>query len=286
MKKLLFTLIVFGFLIILDINLFSFSSGITGLTKKNGADIGCVCHSNHKPNPQVSVFFTGPDSAQPGQTIIYKIKLSHGPAVRGGFDVATYWGVLDTVSTDTTVRKDIADGELTHKAPKPFVNDTVSWTFKYTAPLTPRYDTLYAVANSTNFNGQSDTLDQWNFSANFPIRVGIPFGIINNNEVAKSFSLGQNYPNPFNASSKFKVQIPAEILRGQGLKSGRVKVTVFDILGNEVGILLNQQLKAGEYEVEFDGTDLPSGVYFYKLSIINSELSVDFTDTKKMILLK
>src|SRR5437667_1990734 len=104
---------IFIFLISLAVNLFSFSTGITGLTKKNGGNIGCVCHSNHKPNPQVSVFFNGPDSVAVGQTVNYRLYLLHGPAVRGGLDVASHADTtsLKTSNLDGKVRTQ--DAELT-----------------------------------------------------------------------------------------------------------------------------------------------------------------------------
>jgi hypothetical protein len=97
-------------------------------------------------------------------------------------------------------------------------------------------------------------------------------GISNNNsDIPKEYSLSQNYPNPFNPSSKFKVQIA---------KLSDVKVTVFDVLGREVKTFVNGLLNPGIYEFEFDGTNFPSGVYFYKLE------SAQFSETKKMILIK
>ncbi len=90
------------------------------------------------------------------------------------------------------------------------------------------------------------------------------------------FSLEQNYPNPFNPSTKIKFEIP-----GQARNDNRlVTLKVYDVLGNEVAILVNEQKQAGIYEVEFDGTELPSGIYLYQLKAGN------FVETKKMILLK
>jgi hypothetical protein len=87
----------------------------------------------------------------------------------------------------------------------------------------------------------------------------------------ETYKLYQNYPNPFNSSSKIKMQIS---------KLGNVKLTVYDILGREIAALVNEQLAAGTYEVQWESTDHPSGVYFYKLT------AGDFSQTKKMVLLK
>jgi uncharacterized delta-60 repeat protein len=99
--------------------------------------------------------------------------------------------------------------------------------------------------------------------------------------VPDRFFLSQNYPNPFNPSTKIKFSIP--LSRGVPTSSGRgvsVKLTIYDLLGHEVATLVNEQLHPGTYEVSGDGTNYPSGVYFYKLS------AGGFSVTKKMVLLK
>ena len=90
-------------------------------------------------------------------------------------------------------------------------------------------------------------------------------------EIPNGISLHQNYPNPFNPNTKIKFQIA---------KMFDVKLVVYDILGCEVATLVNERLKAGTYEVDFEGRELPSGVYFYTL------ISDSFKETKKMILIK
>jgi len=104
-------------------------------------------------------------------------------------------------------------------------------------------------------------------------------------EIPDKFSLSQNYPNPFNPVTKILFNIPLwpAFRRGvdaEGRRGVLIKLIIYDILGREIKILVNEQLKPGTYEVEFDGTDLPSGVYFYKL------ITKDFLETKKMVLIK
>jgi Secretion system C-terminal sorting domain/Kelch motif len=94
--------------------------------------------------------------------------------------------------------------------------------------------------------------------------------------IPANFSLYQNYPNPFNPSTQIKFDIPAS-MKGQ---TSNVKLVIYDLLGREVAILVNQQLRPGTYEVEWNATNYPSGVYYYKLT------SREFTETKKMILIK
>ncbi len=85
------------------------------------------------------------------------------------------------------------------------------------------------------------------------------------------FELLQNYPNPFNSSTNIKFRIN---------KSGLVKLTVFDITGKEIFVLLNSYLNPGVYNLNFNGLELASGIYFYKLS------SGDKTMTRRMAIIK
>ena len=71
-----------------------------------------------------------------------------------------------------------------------------------------------------------------------------------------NYFLAQNYPNPFNPGTTISFAIAED---------GKVTLRIFDILGNEIETLVNSKLTAGKYEVEFNGTDLPSGVYLYSL---------------------
>ena len=98
-------------------------------------------------------------------------------------------------------------------------------------------------------------------------------------DLLKNYELSQNYPNPFNPSTKIRYTIPAVTLRGT---KGSVSVTlkVYDILGNEVATLVDEDKKPGIYEVEFSITNLASGIYIYRLQ------ASEFSDTKKMVLLR
>ncbi len=99
-----------------------------------------------------------------------------------------------------------------------------------------------------------------------------------NNLTIDNFDLYQNYPNPFNPITKIKYTIPSTPLSfGEGLG---VRLIVYDVLGNEIATLVNEEKPAGVYEVEFNASQLSSGVYFYKLQ------AGSFNQTKKMIILK
>jgi hypothetical protein len=95
-------------------------------------------------------------------------------------------------------------------------------------------------------------------------------------EVPKSFSLYQNYPNPFNPSTKIKFCLPNPS-EGGGMET---KLIVYDGLGREAAVLVDEQLKPGTYEVDWNGTNFASGVYYYSLH------AGDYLETKKMLMIK
>lgn len=93
----------------------------------------------------------------------------------------------------------------------------------------------------------------------------------NNIEIPQKVTLNSNYPNPFNPSTIIGYSLP---------QSGFVQLKVYDVLGREVAVLVNEQQKPGNHEVQFDASGLSSGIYFYKLR------SEGFIQTKKMLLLR
>jgi photosystem II stability/assembly factor-like uncharacterized protein len=90
-------------------------------------------------------------------------------------------------------------------------------------------------------------------------------------EIPNKFLLHQNYPNPFNPATKIKFSLP---------KAGLVSLKIYNLLGQQVSELVNQNLNAGVYEYNFDGAGLPSGVYFYRLE------TGGVIETKRMMLIK
>ncbi|MBK7630583.1 MAG: T9SS type A sorting domain-containing protein [Ignavibacteriales bacterium] len=100
----------------------------------------------------------------------------------------------------------------------------------------------------------------------------------NNSKVVKDFQLYQNFPNPFNPNTKIHYFIP-NIITAAG-RNLNVVIKIYDVLGNEIKTLVNEEKPAGNYEFDFIASYLPSGVYFYRLQ------AGHFSQTKKMILLK
>jgi hypothetical protein len=100
----------------------------------------------------------------------------------------------------------------------------------------------------------------------------LPVSVENeNNFIPDEIELEQNYPNPFNPETKIRYTIH---------KSSLVKLNVYDVLGNKISTILNEYTNAGKFETTFDGSELPSGMYFYNLVRGNNSM------TKKMMLIK
>jgi hypothetical protein len=99
----------------------------------------------------------------------------------------------------------------------------------------------------------------------------IPTGVTPLTASPSVFNLSQNYPNPFNPSTTIRFDVRT---------SGNVSMKVFDVLGREVEVIVNEYLKLGSYSVQFSGDNLPSGVYYYELR------AESYTETKRMMLVK
>jgi len=103
-------------------------------------------------------------------------------------------------------------------------------------------------------------------------------GVINiSNNTPEKFELDQNYPNPFNPVTKIRYSITQRAL---------VNITVYDILGNKVSEIVNNEQNSGTYEAGFDASGFASGVYIYRISALSTEGNALFSDTKRMILIK
>lgn len=100
-----------------------------------------------------------------------------------------------------------------------------------------------------------------------------------NNEIPKEFALQQNYPNPFNPVTRINYDLPVD---------GPVTLKIFDMTGREVAALVNETQKAGTYSVQFNGSNLASGIYFFRINVGNSSANTmnSFVQTRKMVLIK
>jgi xylan 1,4-beta-xylosidase len=155
------------------------------------------------------------------------------------------------------------------------IGNTGSWTTYATftadvlAPVSGRHDVYL------KFKGSGSAklfLLQWLFfkDKSHP-ETSTSVGELQSSQLPKRFELGQNYPNPFNPTTNISFNLP--------LKSF-VSLKIFDLLGREVAILINEEMSAGTYSWQWSATKMSSGIYFYQMQ------AGSFTDTKKLILLK
>ncbi|MFB3055680.1 MAG: T9SS type A sorting domain-containing protein, partial [Ignavibacteriaceae bacterium] len=117
------------------------------------------------------------------------------------------------------------------------------------------------------------------FSGTLIVDKPIISGATTPQAVPEEYTLFQNYPNPFNPTTKITFYIP---------QLSFVTLKVYDVLGNEIATFVNEEKPTGSYEVEFNTSDLPSGIYFYRLQAGDPSIKSrqSFVETKKMLLLK
>jgi len=243
---------------------------LIGCTELNGS--GCVCHTTEK-DTLVKVWVEGPDSLIVGQTGLYKMFMVGGPAEAGGYNVAGRFGEMILVDTFST-QHPLTLNELTQafSLPFPTTQDTIYWEFGYKAlESASDWDTIYSCGLSLVWDSIPDFRDRWNFGPKFPVKILSVTDVKEDAVTPAEFVLYQNYPNPFNPTTAIEFRIS---------DFGFVNLKIYDVLGKEVANLLGEEKSPGEYEVTFDASALPSGIYFYKLELSGS------SKTKKMILLK
>ncbi|MCU0372082.1 MAG: T9SS type A sorting domain-containing protein [Ignavibacteria bacterium] len=248
----LITLVIFSFS-----DLSAYPNGITGRTKKTSSQ---GCGSCHNSGTGITGIITGPDSVLAGQTVTFTLTLtSTSGSGKYGVDIAAKNGTLAVVSGSGLK---LSSGELTQSSAITYVSPKLI-DFSYTAPSSAGTDTLYATVD----RGHSG---QWAWAPNKGIKVYTLSGI-SNNEIPVKFYLSQNYPNPFNPVTKINFGIA---------RSSNVKVTVYNLLGKETAVLVNDFHQAGNYYVNFDASKLSSGIYYYRID------AGEFTEVKKMTLVK
>jgi hypothetical protein len=181
-----------------------------------------------------------------------------GPGMNDSISVSGIWGVKFTDDTSFTWTKF-----------EPGLNDTAGniSTFGVKSGADTNFFFLFGGFKNPNVLASAQ---KYTFATPPP-----PIGIINNHgEIPSEYKLWQNYPNPFNPVTKIKFSVPA------GRQNQLVRIAVYDIIGREISVIVNENLAAGNYEAEFNGKNLASGLYFYMLK------TGVYTDTKKMILIK
>ena len=194
----------------------------------------------------------------------FDTSLEHGNSVvrcpDDGFIIAGYTSMIIYGQADVVITKINADGDTL------WVKMLGGSDQEMGRSICKTVNSEYIILGSTNAQGAGGT-DLWLIL----LEKESPSSVENYLVSPNSFSLTQNYPNPFNPSTKISWQSP--VGSWQTLK-------IYDVLGNEVATLVNEYKPAGRYEVEWNASELPSGVYFYQLRAEN------YIETKKMTLVK
>jgi hypothetical protein len=134
--------------------------------------------------------------------------------------------------------------------------------------------TVHALVNNQSYwwRVKAKNAAGWGpFSEQRKFQVKIQTGIPGNEKIVEEFRLSQNYPNPFNPTTKITFSLK---------KAGKTTLVVYNMLGEKVSTLVDEKLSQGNYEVDFNASALPSGMYFYQLN------SSEFSSLKKMLLMK
>ncbi len=257
-------------LIIWVIVVYASSNGIIGRTPLSN-NPGCTCH-NSSPTTGVTVSISGPNELEINQTGSYTVTIQGGPLSAAGINIAKNSGTLANIDGSLKLSSD----ELTHTSPKTPSNNAVTFDFQYTAPANPGEAIIAATGNSVNLLGNSSG-DAWNFADSFAITINTTTNIaVVKKKLPKIFELRQNYPNPFNPKTTISYTVGAY----HDTPLQKVNLTIFNILGEKITILVSEFQPAGDYSVNFDGSNLESGTYFYVLSVDGQSQS------RRMLLLK
>jgi hypothetical protein len=167
--NILLAVVFLSFTLMAYSGLFEVSADRIGGTQLNGD--GCVCHSFYEDST-VFVWVEGPDTLAVGETGLYKMFLTGGPAEAGGYNVAGRFGTM--IATDSLSVWDYrAPNELTQAFPLvfPTPQDTIFWPFAYTASDSSDLDTIYSVGLSIVYDSIPDFYDLWAFGPKFPLTI-------------------------------------------------------------------------------------------------------------------
>ncbi len=240
----------------------SASGGPNGFYRST--DYGATFSANLNPNKNIYGIL------QKSPNDLFTVSTTTG----GPFDRSTNGGLNWTTVTSGYVGRGIADGDLpghiyisgnggvfyTTNGGTSFINDNL--TFSANQIVKSGNYMFAALSGATNGGVWVRT---------FPLGIQTV-----SNEVPERFSLSQNFPNPFNPTTKIKFELSST----SATSVAQTSLSVYDVLGREVEILVNEDLAPGTYEVEWDASGFSSGVYCYQLT------TGDFSETRKMLLVK
>lgn len=274
-----------------QINGSSYLAGVSSVNVGQGiiVDTSYVVSQN-----QISMKVSIPDSIKPGNRFVSVTNASPG----GGNSNSVNFMVADNPPTQVRLfSPGNSDTLQLYNPPKPVVfswfrstDSDIGDSVTYSVHIVGAgLDTVFASLQDTSLSTgimpflKVSSIYGWSVSVtdgytvvaspdSFLFRTSDKVTAVHNvKESPKSFALYQNYPNPFNPSTIIAYDVP---------KPSHVRIMIYDYLGREVARLVDEQKNAGSYEVKFDASALPSGVYFYRLA------AGGFVETKKLVVVK
>ncbi len=188
----------------------------------------------------------------------------------GNYDVWGWYPSNSSLSSNSKFRISASENIEVIKSQK---TDGGQWNYLADASLNQEEKIFISLDDNANGKVAADA---------FRIIYNSPISSVKENIQPKDFVLFQNYPNPFNPSTTIRYTAPPNLPKGEAL----IQLKIYDVLGNEIAVLVNEQQQPGTYEVNFNASNLASGVYFYRLTIIGSNQNKNLTQTKKLLFLK
>ena len=188
--------------------------------------------------------------------------ITHSAYIFGDYDPATIPGIVNGVKTENAG----SNAGITK-----FTDLTENFGQSAYTSTIDNFPIGSLIWDDVKFANFSSVTDYQEVIARYVALGGMMTGVREGSGSADVFNLSQNYPNPFNPSTTIKFELP---------KASNVNLTVYDVLGREVSVLVDGTKGAGTYETKFDGSGLASGVYFYRLQ------AGSFVSTKRLLLLR
>jgi hypothetical protein len=232
-------------------------------------------------NPYFGYLYTGLAKAVATKYTNPVVPFTSGTIASLGARYLTYSGGTDLHITFNTSSSSLVIKAVELGTPSRVLNVTPGVEFRESGFGTT-YPTIHFVIINTSQSASAD----YSFQSNDGIQLDVPDPAAFLPTVAR---LEQNYPNPFNPKTGVRFQVSGVREAGAGGQGSgvSVKLVVYDLLGREVAVLVNERKSPGSYEVSFDGSGLPSGVYIYRLTAgLPDRQAGSFEQTKKMTLVK
>jgi len=244
---------------------------------KTGAPGEGTCHDCHASFPlnsgNGSFSIEGPTTFEAGQTYMITVHIQDPGQSRWGFEFTPLNMGTITLTDSTHTQQQSGGGNIyvKHTSAGTYPNTPdgpTTWSFNWIAPASPPSEiTFYAAGNAANSNGFNT--GDYIYTTNFTTTLS-QTGVEDDIKKPHQLALG-NYPNPFNASTNITYELP---------RAGHVNLAIYSLTGQLISTLVDGSQEAGIRSVTWDGSNVPSGIYFYRLSF-ESE-----THSQKMTLLK